>query len=180
MSRIAKKPLVLPAGVQVVKEQNRLAVKGKQETLYVDLLPGIDAEFPAPGSVQIVRKDDEKQTRAYHGLVFRLMTNAVHGLTVGYKKELDIVGTGFKAELKGQDLTLALGFSHPVAFTVPTGVKVAYDPKANRLTLTSADKHLIGQVAANLRGLRPPDSYKGKGIKFADEKLKLKVGKAGA
>jgi large subunit ribosomal protein L6 len=180
MSRIAKKPLALPVGIQVAKEGNSLAVKGKQETLYVDLLPGIDVEFPAAGSVQVVRKDDEKQTRAYHGLFFRLMANAVHGLTVGYKKELDIVGTGFKAELKGQDLTLALGFSHQVAFTVPAGVKVAYDPKANRLTLTSADKHLIGQVAANLRGLRPPDSYKGKGIKFADEKLKLKVGKAGA
>jgi large subunit ribosomal protein L6 len=90
------------------------------------------------------------------------------------------VGTGYKAELKGQDLTLALGFSHSVSFSVPAGVQVAYDPKANRLTLTSADKHLIGQVAANIRGLRPPDSYKGKGIKFADEKLKLKVGKAGA
>ena len=180
MSRIAKKPLILPAGVQVVKEENRLVVKGKQETLQVELLSGIDVEFPSPGSVQVVRRNDEKQTRAYHGLVFRLLTNAVTGLATGYKKELDIIGTGFKAELKGQDLTLALGFSHPVAFSVPAGVKVAYDPKANRLTLTSADKQLIGQVAANIRGLRPPDSYKGKGVKFADEKLKLKVGKAGA
>ncbi len=146
----------------------------------MDLLPGIDAEFPLAGQVQIVRLDEQKQTRAFHGLVFRLLTNAVVGLSTGYKKELDIVGTGFKAELKGQDLTLALGFSHPVAFTVPSGVKVAYDPKANRLTLTSADKQLIGQVAANIRGLRPPDSYKGKGVKYSDQKLKLKVGKAGA
>lgn len=180
MSRIAKKPLILPAGVQVAKEGGRLVVKGKQESLHVDLLPGIDAEFPAAGQVQIVRLDEQKQTRAYHGLVFRLLTNAVVGLSTGYKKELDIVGTGFKAELKGQDLTLALGFSHPVAFSVPAGVKVAYDPKANRLTLTSADKQLIGQVAANIRGLRPPDSYKGKGVKYSDQKLKLKVGKAGA
>jgi len=180
MSRLAKKPLVLPAGIQVAKEGARLVVKGKQESLHVDLPPGIDAEFPQAGSVQLVRRDDEKQTRAYHGLVFRLLTNAVVGLSTGYKKELDIVGTGFKAELKGQDLTLALGFSHQVFFTVPAGVKVAYDPKANRLTLTSADKQLIGQVAANIRGLRPPDSYKGKGVKYADQKLKLKVGKAGA
>jgi large subunit ribosomal protein L6 len=180
MSRIAKKPLILPAGIQVAKEGERLVVKGKQESLTVDLLPGIDAEFPQAGQVQVVRRDDQKQTRAFHGLVFRLLTNAVVGLSTGYKKELDIVGTGFKAELKGQDLTLALGFSHPVAFSVPAGVKVAYDPKANRLTLTSADKQLIGQVAANIRGLRPPDSYKGKGVKYSDQKLKLKVGKAGA
>lgn len=180
MSRIAKKPLILPAGVQVAKEGGRLAVKGKQETLYVDLLPGIEAEFPQAGSVQLVRKDEEKQTRAFHGLVFRLLTNAVTGLSTGYKKELDIVGTGFKAELKGREITFALGFSHQVIFNVPEGVNAAYDPKANRLTLTSADKQLIGQVAANIQGLRPPDSYKGKGIKFADQKLKLKVGKAGA
>jgi len=180
MSRIAKKPLILPAGIQVAKEGERLVVKGKQESLFVDLLPGIDAEFPQTGQVQVVRRDDEKQTRAFHGLVFRLLTNAVVGLSAGYKKELDIIGTGFKAELKGQDLTLALGFSHQVFFTVPAGVKVAYDAKANRLTLTSCDKQLIGQVAANIRGLRPPDSYKGKGVKYADQKLKLKVGKAGA
>jgi len=180
MSRLAKKPIVIPAGLQVAKEGGRLAVKGKQGTLFVDLLPGIDAEFREAGSVHIVRRDEEKKTRSYQGLIFRLLTNAINGLRTGYKKELEIVGTGYKAELKGQDLTLALGFSHSVSFSVPAGVQVAYDPKANRLTLTSADKHLIGQVAANIRGLRPPDSYKGKGIKFADEKLKLKVGKAGA
>jgi len=180
MSRIGKKPLALPAGVTVAKDGDRLVVKGKNETLEVKLLPGIDVEFPDKGNVVVTRADDEKQSRAYHGLIRRLLENAVVGLSTGYKKELDIIGTGFKAELKGTDLTFSLGFSHTVTFPVPKGIKAAYDPKANRLTLTSADKHLIGQVAANIRNLRPPDAYKGKGIKFADEVLHLKVGKAGA
>jgi len=179
MSRIAKKPLPLPSGVTVSREGDRLIVKGKSETLDVKLLPGIDVKVDASG-VLLTRLDDQKQTRAYHGLIRRLLENAVTGLTTGYKKQLDIVGTGFKAELKGTEITLMLGFSHPVAFSVPKGVQAAYDPKANRLTLTSADKHLIGQTAANIRSLRPPDRYKGKGIKFADEVLHLKVGKAGA
>jgi len=179
MSRIAKKPLPIPTGVTVACESDRLVVKGKSETLEVKLLPGIAAKVDASG-VLLTRLDEQQQTRAYQGLIRRLLENAVTGLTKGYKKELDIVGTGFKAELKGADLTFQLGFSHPVAFSVPKGVQAAYDPKANRLTLTSADKHLIGQTAANIRSLRPPDKYKGKGIKFADEVLHLKVGKAGA
>jgi large subunit ribosomal protein L6 len=179
MSRIAKKPLPLPPGVTVSIQDGRLLVKGKSETLEVKLLPGVEAKVDASG-VLLTRLDDQPQTRAYQGLIRRLLENAVTGLTKGYKKELDIVGTGFKAELKGTEITFQLGFSHAVAYSVPKGIQAAYDPKANRLTLTSADKHLIGQTAANIRSLRPPDRYKGKGIKFADEVLHLKVGKAGA
>ncbi len=180
MSRIGKKPLALPSGVTVAKDGDRVLVKGKAATLEVKLLPGIDLEFPDKASVVVTRKDDQKQTRAYHGLIRRLLENAVVGLSAGYKKELDIIGTGFKAELKGSEITFNLGFSHAITYTIPKGISAAYDPKANRLTLTSPDKHLIGQVAANIRDLRPPDAYKGKGIKFADEVLHLKVGKAGA
>jgi large subunit ribosomal protein L6 len=179
MSRIAKKPLPLPAGITVAQDGDRLVVKGKAGTLEVKLLPGILAKTDATG-VTLTRADDQPQTRAYHGLIRRLLENAVTGLSAGYKKELEIVGTGFKAELKGSEITFALGFSHPITFAMPKGVQAAYDPKANRLTLTSMDKHLIGQTAANIRKLRPPDTYKGKGIKFAGEVLHLKVGKAGA
>ena len=179
MSRIAKKPLPLPAGITVAQEGNRLVVKGKGGSLEVKLLPGIIAKIDAAG-VTLTRENDEQQTRAYHGLVRRLLENAVTGLATGYKKELEIVGTGFKAELKGSEITFTLGYSHPIVFPLPKGVQAAYDPKANRLTLTSTDKHLIGQAAANIRNLRPPDTYKGKGIKFAGEVLHLKVGKAGA
>lgn len=179
MSRIAKKPLALPSGVTVSRDGDRLLVKGKLETLEVRLLPGINVRIDAEG-VSLTCSDDLKQTRAYHGLTRRLLENAVTGLTKGYKKELDIVGTGFKAELKAAEITFTLGYSHPITFPLPKGIQASYDPKANRLTLTSIDKHLIGQTAANIRKLKPPDTYKGKGIKFADEVLHLKVGKTGA
>lgn len=179
MSRIAKKPFPLPSGVTVAQDGDRLVVKGKTGSLEVRMLPGILAKIDGAG-VTLTRADDQPQTRAYHGLIRRLLENAATGLSAGYKKELEIVGTGFKAELKGDEITFALGYSHPIVFALPKGVQAAYDPKANRLTLTSADKHLIGQTAANIRKLRPPDRYKGKGIKFAGEVLHLKVGKAGA
>jgi large subunit ribosomal protein L6 len=131
--------------------------------------------------VVVKRGGDEPAVRALHGLVRALLANAVSGVTVGFKRELDIVGVGFKAELKNpREIVLSLGFSHPVVYKASEGVAISYDSKANRLTIEGMDKQQVGEVAAEIRSVRPPDAYKGKGIKYADEVLKLKAGKTGA
>lgn len=179
MSRIGKKPLILPEGIEFIEENDKYIFKNNKEKIEVKKLEGLKVEKKG-NELRVIRENDEKQTKAYHGLLRRLFENAVIGLTKGYKKELDIVGTGFKAEIKGDTIVFSLGYSHPVNFKIPEGIKVSYEPKQNRITLTSANKELIGQVAAKIRALRPPDPYKGKGIKYADEVLVLKPGKTGA
>ena len=180
MSRIGKTPIPIPKGVQVSVADGVVQVKGPKGAL----------KHPVPGrilvavegeQVVIKRTGDEPDVRALHGLVRALLANAISGVTAGFKRELDIVGVGFKAELKNpREIVLSLGYSHPVVYKAPEGVAISYDAKANRLTIEGIDKQKVGQVAAEIRGVRPPDAYKGKGVKYSDEVLKLKAGKTGA
>jgi large subunit ribosomal protein L6 len=131
--------------------------------------------------VVVSRSGDEPDVRALHGLVRALLANAVSGVTAGFKRELDIIGVGYKAEVRSpREVMLTLGYSHQVSYKVPEGISVSYDAKANRLTIEGVDKQRVGQVAAEIRGIRPPDVYKGKGVRYAGEHIKLKAGKTGA
>lgn len=180
MSRIGRKPIPIPKAVQVSVAEGVVQVKGPKGALS-QRLPSAIAVQVAGDQINVTRGSDEPDVRALHGLVRALLANALSGVTSGFRRQLDIVGVGFKAELKGpRELSLSLGFSHPVVYKAPEGVNISYDGKANRLTIEGIDKQKVGQVAAEIRGLRPPDAYKGKGIKYADEVLKLKAGKTGA
>lgn len=179
MSRIGKKPLLIPQGIEFIEEGDKIILKNKSESLEVPKFPYLKI-IKEGNTVRIERQNDEKQTKAWHGLLRRLLENAVVGLTQGYKKELDIMGTGYRAEIKGDSIIFNLGYSHPINFPIPKGIKVSYEAKQNRLTLVSANKELLTQTAAKIKELRPPDPYKGKGIKYADEVLHLKPGKTGA
>ncbi len=180
MSRIGKNPIPIPAGVQVHVGHGVVEVKGPKGAL-LQPIPASIAVAVEGDQVVVTRANDERASRALHGLTRALLANAVHGVSVGFKKELDIVGVGYKAELKSErELSLSLGFSHPVLYRVPEGVTVAYDAKANRLTIEGIDKQKVGQAAAEIRAVRPPDPYKGKGVRYADEVLHLKAGKSGA
>ncbi len=180
MSRIGKNPVPIPSGVQVTVTDGVVQVKGPKGTLQQPVPAGITVAVEGP-QVVVRRASDEPDVRALHGLVRALLANAVSGVTGGFKRELDIVGVGFKAELKNpRELVLMLGYSHPVVYKAPDGVAISYDAKANRLTIEGIDKQRVGQVAAEIRSVRPPDAYKGKGVKYSDEVLKLKAGKTGA
>ncbi|MBI4914727.1 MAG: 50S ribosomal protein L6 [Acidobacteria bacterium] len=180
MSRIGKNPIPLPSGVQVHVGNGVVQVKGPKGALLQPVHASISVAVEG-GTVVVSRASDERHVRALHGLTRALLANAVTGVTSGFKRELDIVGVGFKAELKSpRVVSLALGYSHPVVFDVPDGISVAYDAKANRLTIEGIDKQMVGQVAAEIRAARPPDAYKGKGVKYSNEVLKLKAGKSGA
>jgi|MudIll2142460700_1097286.scaffolds.fasta_scaffold84916_4 large subunit ribosomal protein L6 len=180
MSRIGKNPIPVPKGVEVQVDGGVVKIKGPKGTLTQALPPGISAAAEGT-SVVVSRGNDEKDTRALHGLVRALLANAVAGVTAGFKRELDIVGVGYKAEVKSpREVMFSLGFSHQVSYKVPDGISVSYDAKANRLTIEGIDKQRVGQVAAEIRGIRPPDIYKGKGVRYADEHIKLKAGKTGA
>jgi large subunit ribosomal protein L6 len=170
MSRIGKNPIPIPADVQVHVGNGVVQVKGPKGALLQPVPPRVSVSVEE-GKV-LVRRD---------GLTRALLANAVTGVTSGFKKELDIVGVGYKAEVRNpREIGLSLGFSHPVSYQVPEGIAVSYDAKANRLTIEGIDKQKVGQVAAEIRALRPPDPYKGKGVKYSDEVLKLKAGKTGA
>ena len=130
-------------------------------------------------AIVVARRNDEKKTRALHGLTRNLVSNMVDGVTTGYQRVLDIVGVGYRAQVQGSKIVLTLGYSHPVEFPLPDGITAVVDQKQTQITLTGIDKQKIGQVAANLRSLRKPDAYKGKGVRYAGERLKLKVGKTG-
>jgi large subunit ribosomal protein L6 len=180
MSRIGKNPIPIPKGVEVAVADGLVQVKGPKGSLRHPV-PGKISVAVEEGQVVVRRSSDEPDVRALHGLVRALLANAVGGVTAGFKRELDIVGVGFKAELRGpREVVLSLGFSHPVVFKAPEGIALTYDAKANRLTVEGIDKQKVGQIAAEIRAVRPPDSYKGKGVKYADEVLKLKAGKTGA
>ena len=178
MSRIGKKPIPIPAGVKVAVSDGAVEVQGPKGKLKQPLPPGIafkqeDANLVA----RTVREDAE--LGKFHGLARSLVANAVLGVTQGFKKELDIVGVGYRAELKGKQVQFALGYSHPVVFDIPTGIDVAID-KQTHITVTGVDRQLVGQVAANLRRLREPDPYQQKGVRYTGEVLKKKAGKTGA
>ncbi|HVN33481.1 MAG TPA: 50S ribosomal protein L6 [Thermoanaerobaculaceae bacterium] len=180
MSRIGKTPVTIPKGVQVSVTDGVVQVKGPKGTLMQPVPAGISVAVEGD-QVVVKRGGDEPSVRALHGLIRALLANAVSGVTAGYKRELDIVGVGFKAELRNpREVVLSLGFSHPVVYKAPEGIAMSYDAKANRLTIEGINKQQVGEVAAEIRSVRPPDAYKGKGVKYSDEVLKLKAGKTGA
>jgi len=176
MSRIGNKIIPVPSGVKVAIKDGIVDVQGPKGKMAVKLPRGIT--FEQKDSTLIARRDAEEH-RALHGLARALVANAVTGVTAGFKKELDIVGVGYRAEVKGKNVVLALGYSHPVEFPIPEGIQIAVE-KQTHMTVSGADKNQVGQVAANLRALRPPDPYKQKGIRITGERLKKKAGKAGA
>jgi len=178
MSRIGKKPIAIPKGVTVKVDATGVEVKGPKGQMKQALPPGVTAVVE-DGQLLTRKAADERELDKFHGLARSLVNNAVLGVTEGWKKELDIVGVGYRAELKGKQVVLALGYSHPVVFDVPAGIDVAIE-KQTHLTVTGVDRQLVGQVAANLRRLRKPDPYQQKGVRYTGEKLKKKAGKTGA
>jgi large subunit ribosomal protein L6 len=178
MSRIGKKPIAIPKGVTVKIEGNTVLVQGPKGKLDTALPKGIKMD-QKDGHLVAVRENDSQA--AVHGLARALVNNAVEGVTKGWTRELEIVGIGYRAELKGKNLVVFnLGFSHPIEYPLPTGVDAAIDPKQTKITLNSIDRQKVGQVAAEMRALRPPDPYKNKGVRYLGERLKKKVGKTGA
>ena len=176
MSRIGRKPIPVPSGVKVALQAGRVEVQGPKGKLAVPLPAGI--QFEQKEGVLTATRATE-QHRAGHGLARALVANAVRGVTEGFKKDLDIVGVGYRAEHKGKVVNFALGYSHPVVFPIPEGITITVE-KQTHLVVSGADKGQVGQVAANLRALRPPDPYKQKGVRITGERLKKKAGKAGA
>ena len=177
MSRIGKAPITVPAGVTVTIDGNTVTVKGPRGTLS-RTLPAEVRIAQEEGTLTVTRPSDEPRHRALHGLSRTLVANMVDGVTKGFQKQLDIVGVGYRAETKPYGLNLALGFSHPVEYRAPEGIKLtATNPTT--IIVDGANKEIVGQVAAELRSLRPPEPYKGKGIKYAGEQIRRKAGKAG-
>ena len=178
MSRIGKMPVPIPKGVDVQADAGAVRVKGPKGELVSAIPAGLTVSI-ADGEVRIARASDEPKARSLHGLLRALVANNVEGVTKGFTRELEISGVGYKAEVKGKSVVFALGYSHPVDFAIPEGIAIAIDAKAGRMTVTGADKQRVGQTAAEIRKLRVPDPYKAKGIKYANEVIRRKVGKAG-
>ncbi|MGH9795409.1 MAG: 50S ribosomal protein L6 [Candidatus Acidiferrales bacterium] len=176
MSRIGNKPIPLPKEVKVQLGPSAIDVQGPKGKMKVALPHGLKLE-QKDGTLVAVRQSDEYKAR--HGMLRALLANAVHGVSTGFKKELEIVGVGYRAEVKGKAVVFNLGYSHPIEFAIPEGIQVAVE-KNTKVTVSGADKARVGQVAADIRGLRPPDPYKQKGIRIAGERLKKKAGKAAA
>jgi len=177
MSRIGKKPIAIPKGVTVKVLDGAVEVQGPKGKLKQAFPAGINFEL-SDGHL-VARRGDDPELGKMHGLSRSLVANAVTGVTEGFKKELDIVGVGYRAELKGKQIIFALGYSHAVVFDIPQGIDVAID-KQTHITVTGVDRQLVGQVAANIRRLREPDPYKQKGVRYTGEHLKKKAGKTGA
>src|SRR5580704_6118506 len=176
MSRIGNKIIPVPSGVKIQIKPGSVDVQGPKGKMTVAVPRGIQFE-QKDGT--LVAKRDAEQFRALHGLARALVSNAVIGVTTGFKKDLDIVGVGYRAEVKGKNVALALGYSHPIEFPIPEGITITIE-KQTHMVVSGADKGQVGQVAANLRALRPPDPYKQKGVRITGERLKKKAGKAGA
>ena len=177
MSRIGRMPIAIPSGVEVTQEGNTLTVKGPLGTLQRVVHPEMSVERE-DGTLRVVRPTDEPRHRALHGLTRTLVNNMVTGVTTGFTKNLEISGVGYRATLQGEKLVLALGYSHPVEVAPPPGIRFSVDTPT-RLAVNSADKELVGQVAAYIRSRRKPEPYKGKGIRYAGEQILRKAGKAG-
>jgi large subunit ribosomal protein L6 len=175
MSRIGRKPIPLPSGVKVQISAEAVDVHGPKGKLRVPVPRGIRFE-QKDGTLVALRESDSQ--KAVHGLARALVANAVHGVTQGFQKELDIVGVGYRAEVKGRNVVFSLGYSHPIELAIPEGIQISVE-KLTHLVVSGADKGLVGQTAANIRALRPPDPYKQKGIRITGERLKKKAGKAG-
>lgn len=178
MSRIGKKPIPLPSSVKYKVDGNTVLVEGPKGKVTALIAEGITLRT-ADGHLLVERASEDKA--AVHGLTRALVNNAVQGVTQGWKRELDIVGIGYRAEMKGKTMVVfTLGYSHPIEFPLPTGIEVAIDPKQTHVTVSGIDRQKVGQVAADMRSLRKPDPYKNKGVRYSDEKLKKKAGKTGA
>lgn len=178
MSRIGKQPITVPSGVEVkLLEENRISVKGPKGELNRDLHPEMIIS-QQDGIITVQRPSDDKIHRGLHGLTRTLIQNMVDGVTNGFEKTLDIVGVGYRATKKGNDVEIAAGYSHPVMVKVPAGIDIDV-PVPTRLIVRGTDKEMVGQVAANIRKIRKPEPYKGKGIRYADEVVRRKVGKTG-
>ncbi len=173
MSRLAKKPLSIPDKVNIEINGNIVRVKGPLGELYLDTNGHVNVEIDGT-DLYVKRLSDTKQDRAYHGLYWSLIKNMIEGVTKGFEKRLKLEGVGYRAEVKGQQVKMAVGFSHDVVFIVPPEVSVEYDSKKNHIVLKSIDKQLVGEVAARIRAIRPPEPYKGKGIRYVDEVIILK------
>jgi len=178
MSRIGKKPIAIPQGVKAQVQGNVVAIQGPRGKLETTLPAGIKME-QKDGHLVALRENDSQA--ALHGLARALVNNAVDGVTKGWSKELEIVGVGYRAEMKGKNtVVFTLGYSHPIEVPLPSGVECVVDAKQTRLTISGIDRQKVGQTAAEMRGLRPPDPYKNKGVRYVGERLKKKVGKTGA
>ncbi|MBN2338602.1 MAG: 50S ribosomal protein L6 [Acidobacteria bacterium] len=186
MSRIGKKPIIVPSGVKVTIRERELEVEGKQSKLTTLIPPGIRFELNGD-TLTAIRPSDEKPYPAYHGLARALAANCVQGVSEGFTKQLDVVGIGYKVDAKAKSVVLSLGYSHPIEFPIPEGISVKVE-KQNRgiqnyvatIVISGSNKQVVGQVAADIRSLRKPDAYKGKGLRYASEAVRLKVGKKGA
>ena len=179
MSRVGKKPIPVPSGVTVTVGADNVEVEGPKGTLRQLVPPGVRFELADGQLVAQLEREDDRTLRKFHGLARSLVANAVHGVTEGFKKELDIVGIGYKAQVKGQQVVFALGYSHPVVFDTPAGIDIAID-KQTHIVVSGIDRQKVGQVAADIRSLRKPDPYKQKGVRYTGEVLRKKVGKTGA
>ena len=177
MSRIGNNPVPLPSGVEVKVNGSGVSVKGSKGTLERTFDPRISFNV-GDSSIEVVRADDERETRALHGLSRALLNNMVVGVSEGYKKELEMVGVGYRAALKGKAVELQVGFSHPVLIEAPAGIEFEV-PDTTKINVVGIDKQLVGQVAADIRKVRPPEPYKGKGIRYVGEYVRRKAGKAG-
>jgi large subunit ribosomal protein L6 len=186
MSRVGKRPIKVPSGIKVIISEGKLEVEGSKTRLSTPVPPGI--RFELNGDIlTAVRDSDEKPYPAYHGLARALAANCVRGVAEGFSKELDLVGIGYKIDAKPHAVTLSLGYSHPIEFPIPPEISVKVEKQSRNIqnyvatiTISGADKQLVGQVAADIRSLRKPDAYKGKGIRYTNERVRTKVGKKGA
>jgi large subunit ribosomal protein L6 len=178
MSRVGRKPIAIPKDVKVSVSATALTIQGPKGKLETPVPRGISFKL-AGSELQCERAGDEREQRAFHGMARALAQNAVRGVTEGFSKELDIVGVGYRATVEGKKVVFALGYSHPVEFPMPEGIKIAVD-KQTRIVVSGIDRQQVGQVAAEIRALRKPDPYKQKGIRYVGEVLKKKAGKAGA
>ncbi|MEW6410390.1 MAG: 50S ribosomal protein L6 [Nitrospirota bacterium] len=178
MSRIGKKAIDIPAGVTANVEKNRVTVKGPLGELSWEFHPKMIVKT-VDNKIAVERPMDQRYYRALHGLTRSIIANMVTGVSRGYEKSLDIEGIGFKAQIQGKKLILTLGYSHPVEFELPKNIDAAVDPKQTRITIKGIDKQLVGQVAADIRAIKKPEPYKGKGIRYTTETIKRKEGKAG-
>jgi large subunit ribosomal protein L6 len=178
MSRIGKRPIPIPSGVTVSIGEEAVEVKGPKGQLRQPLPPGIRFEI-SNGEVKAALARDDGELRKFHGLARTLVSNAVQGVAEGFKRELDIVGVGYRAEVKGRQVVFALGYSHPIVLDIPPAIDITVD-KQTHVTVTGVDRQLVGQVAANIRRMRKPDPYKQKGVRYTGEVLKKKAGKTGA
>lgn len=176
MSRVGKQPIEIPAGVTITVDQNTISVAGPKGNLSQFTMPGIDVKVEG-NQVLVTRQSDERVHRSKHGLMRTLVSNMVNGVSKGFEKKLEVNGVGFKVATEGQKLKLALGFSHDVYYQIPTGIQISVEQ--NVITVSGIDKQQVGQVAAEIRALKKPEPYKGKGIKYIDERIIRKSGKSG-